>query len=151
MASNASKSAPTKGQKGHDHAGDVLREYGLGFPGAHLKAPWPEHKDLAVKNKTFAYISVTGKPLSISCKLPQSGGLALSLPFASPTGYGLGKSGWVTATFERSDAPPTDLLQAWIYESYLAQAPKSLSKSLRLSQQRTAVSAPQRRRRSAVS
>ena len=37
-----------------------------------------------------------GQPLGISCKLPQSGEAALMLPFAKPTGYGLGKSGWVS-------------------------------------------------------
>lgn len=48
------------------------------------------------------------------------------LPFSSPTAYGLGKSGWVTATFALKDAPPVDLLKAWIDESYRAQAPKKL-------------------------
>ena len=26
-----------------------LRKFGLTYPGAHLKSPWPGHKDLAVK------------------------------------------------------------------------------------------------------
>ena len=32
--------------------------------------------------------------------------MALLLPFATPTGYGLGKSGWVSARFAPSDDPP---------------------------------------------
>src|SRR5690348_824284 len=49
-----------------------LREYGLTYPGAHTKTPWPGHLDLAVKDKTFAYLPPEGEPFSISCKLPQS-------------------------------------------------------------------------------
>ena len=48
------------------------------------------------------------------------------LPFARPTGYGLGKSGWVTADFSEGRAPPVDLLKQWIDESYRSQAPKKL-------------------------
>ena len=34
---------------------------------------------------------------------------ALSLPFVTPTGYGLAKSGWVTATFTARDKPPVEV------------------------------------------
>src|SRR3954465_12232395 len=103
-----------------------LREFGLGYPEAHLKSPWPGPLDLAVRDKTFAYLSIEGEPFSISCKLPQSNFAALMLPFAKPTGYGLGKSGWVSATFPEGEVPPRDLLKAWIDESYRAQAPRKL-------------------------
>ncbi|MDP3505029.1 MAG: MmcQ/YjbR family DNA-binding protein [Myxococcales bacterium] len=108
----------------------ALREFGLAYPGAHTKSPWPGHLDLAVNDKTFTYLSVDGEPLRISCKLPTSSGLALTMPFTEPTAYGLGKSGWVSATFEDSDTPPIELLKLWIDESYRAQAPKKLLKQL---------------------
>lgn len=105
----------------------TLREEGLAkYPGAHLKSPWPGHLDLAVKDKTFAYLSVEGEPFSIGCKLPRSCDVALQLPFASPTGYGLGKSGWVTAKIPEGEPVPLDLFRAWLDESYRAQAPKKL-------------------------
>jgi predicted DNA-binding protein (MmcQ/YjbR family) len=107
-----------------------LRAFGLRYPGAHTKSPWPGHLDLAVKDKTFAYLSVEGEPLGISCKLPQSHATALMLPFTEPTAYGLGKSGWVSAKFERGETPPVDMLKAWIDESYRAQAPRKLVASL---------------------
>jgi predicted DNA-binding protein (MmcQ/YjbR family) len=110
-----------------------LREFGLAYPGAHTKSPWPGHLDLAVKDKTFAYLSVEGEPFKISCKLPQSNAAALMLPFAEPTGYGLGKSGWVSAQFPEGQMPPKDLLKEWIDESYRAQAPKKLVASLAVS------------------
>lgn len=106
-----------------------LRARGLTYPGAHTKSPWPGHLDLAVNDKTFAYLSLEGEPLRISCKLPRSSQVALMLPFCTPTAYGLGKSGWVSATFE-AHVPDLEMLEAWIEESYRAQAPKRLVKQL---------------------
>jgi predicted DNA-binding protein (MmcQ/YjbR family) len=107
-----------------------LRAFGLAYPGAHLKSPWPGHLDLAVKDKTFAYLSIEGEPFGISCKLPQSNAVALLLPFTEPTSYGLGKSGWVSAKFPPGKKPPVEMLKEWIDESYRAQAPKKLVLSL---------------------
>ena len=113
-----------------DRVLDELRTFGLAYPGAHTKSPWPGHLDLAVKDKTFAYLSIEGEPFKISCKLPESCTMALSLPFTEPTGYGLGKSGWVSAHFPEGEKLPVDLLKAWIDESYRAQAPKKLVAAL---------------------
>ena len=103
-----------------------LRAFGLAYPGAHTKSPWPGHLDLAVKDRTVAYLSLEGEPLSISCKLPQSAPVALMLPFVTPTAYGLGKSGWVSAQFPKGATQSVEILKAWIDESYRAQAPKKL-------------------------
>jgi predicted DNA-binding protein (MmcQ/YjbR family) len=113
-----------------DAALKELRAFGLAFPGTHTKSPWPGHLDLAVKDKTFAYLSLEGQPLGISCKLPRSAEAALMMPFAKPTGYGLGKSGWVTAEIPLGETPPVALFKDWIEESYRAQAPRTLVKQL---------------------
>ena len=107
-----------------------LRAFGLKYPGTHFKSPWPGHMDLAVKDKTFAYLSIEGEPFGISCKLPQSCSVALMLPFTEPTGYGLGTSGWVSANFPEGKPLPIEMLKMWIDESYRAQAPKKLVASL---------------------
>jgi hypothetical protein len=113
-----------------DAALRALRELGLKYPGAHTKSPWPGHLDLAVNDKTFAYLSVEGEPFKISCKLPSTGEQALMLPSTSPTPYGLGKSGWVTCELGEGELPPVDIFKEWIDESYRAQAPKKLLKQL---------------------
>ena len=107
-----------------------LRAYGLGFPGAHTKSPWPGHLDLAVNDKTFAYLSLEGEPFGISCKLPKSASVALMLPFCKPAAYGLGKSGWVSAQLGDRDKVPVEMFKEWILESYRAQAPKKLAAAL---------------------
>jgi predicted DNA-binding protein (MmcQ/YjbR family) len=113
-----------------DAALKELRAFGLAYPGTHTKSPWPGHMDLAVKDKTFAYLSIEGEPLSVSCKLPQSALVALTLPGTQPTAYGLGKSGWVSISFPAGSPIPIDMLKAWIDESYRAQAPKKLVATL---------------------
>ena len=115
-----------KKPRASDAALKELRAFGLAFPGAHTKSPWPGHLDLAVNDKTFAYLSIDGEPFSIGCKLPASSSVALMLPFAAPMAYGLGKSGWVSA--QLADQPvPIEMFKAWLVESYRAQAPKKLA------------------------
>jgi predicted DNA-binding protein (MmcQ/YjbR family) len=106
----------------------MLREYALSFPGATEDLPWGE-RVAKVKGKVFVFLGtdpVPGGPMGLSVKLPESGADALDLPFAKPTGYGLGKSGWVSATFEAKDQPPLEILKEWIKESYCAVAPRKL-------------------------
>jgi predicted DNA-binding protein (MmcQ/YjbR family) len=107
-----------------------LRAFGLTYPGAHSKSPWPEHDDLAVNDKTFAYLPAAGQSFSLSVKLPYTGEVALDLSYAKPTGYGLGKPGWVSFTPGAGEMPSLDQMKDWIDESYRAQAPKRLVKEL---------------------
>ncbi len=56
--------------------------------------------------------------------------MALGLPFVKPTGYGLGKAGWVSATFTRAADVSAPMILEWIEESYRSIAPKKLVKQL---------------------
>ena len=107
----------------------ILRGFALSYPSAYEDFPWGE-RVIKVAKKIFLFLGVASDGLHISVKLPQSAGLALSLPFASPTGYNLGRSGWVTARFGARENPPLAVLRQWIDESYRAVAPKRLVASL---------------------
>ena len=103
-----------------------LRDIALAYPGAREEFPWGE-RVVKVGKKVFVFMGMPeGGGLGLSVKLPDSGTMALMFPFATPTGYGLGKSGWVSARFEAGEAPPVELLRAWIDESYRAVAPKTM-------------------------
>jgi hypothetical protein len=56
--------------------------------------------------------------------------VALELPYSKPTGYGLGKSGWVTFEPGPEKLPALEQLKEWVEESYRAQAPRKLVKEL---------------------
>lgn len=94
----------------------------LRLPGATEHHPWGETA-IKVKGKVFVFLYLGSEGLALTAKLPQTGGVAMMLPFAEPTGYGLGKSGWVTARFRPKEKPPVPLLEEWIAESYAAIAP----------------------------
>jgi predicted DNA-binding protein (MmcQ/YjbR family) len=106
-----------------------LRKLALAYPEVREDHPWG-HSAFKVKDKTFLFLAVDGGELSLSVKLPESGSYALMQPYAKPTEYGLGKSGWVTARFGPKDKPPLPLLERWIDESYRAIAPKKLVATL---------------------
>ena len=101
---------------------NALREFALGFSDTREDLPWGESA-IKVKGKTFLFMRDTDGELSLSVKLPQSAPYALDRKFAAPTGYGLGASGWVTATFGHRAKVPLDLLKGWVEESYYAVAP----------------------------
>jgi len=110
-------------------AARALRAFALRFPGATEDFPWGE-RVVKAGGKVFVFLGldpVPGGPMSLSVKLPESSEEARELPFVRPTGYGLGKAGWITATLEPPARPPVDLLKAWIAESYRAVAPKKLA------------------------
>ena len=101
-----------------------LKKYAAGKPGAWEDHPWGETV-VKVGKKVFVFLGMSGSGFGMSCKLPDSFDAALSMfSFVKETGYGLGKSGWVSAHFENSEDVPVDLLEQWIDESYAAVAPK---------------------------
>jgi predicted DNA-binding protein (MmcQ/YjbR family) len=106
-----------------------LRRHGLALPEAIEEFPWG-HSALKVRRKTFVFLNQSEEELSLSVKLPVSRDFALVFDWAEPTGYGLGRSGWVSARFGREDEPDFELLERWIVESYKAIAPKKLGASL---------------------
>lgn len=105
----------------------ALRKHALGYPETVEDFPWG-HSAFKVKGKVFlfTYLNQEEGFLSLSVKLPVCGKMALTLPFASPTQYGLGKSGWVTARFYAKDEVPLDMLKEWLDESFRAIAPKKV-------------------------
>ena len=107
---------------------DALRAFALGLPEAWEDHPW-EDTVTKVRKKIFVFHGRAEEP-SIAVKLPESAELALQAPGAAPTGYGLGRSGWVSIPLTAPDAPPLGLLEDWVEESYRAVAPKTLVKQL---------------------
>jgi predicted DNA-binding protein (MmcQ/YjbR family) len=103
-----------------------LKEFALSLPGAYEDHPWGE--DVAkVGKKVFVFLGTGEDPAThgMSVKLDDSHSQALSAPGAEPTGYGLGRSGWVSIPF-RDGTPPLPVLEDWVEESYRRIAPKQL-------------------------
>jgi predicted DNA-binding protein (MmcQ/YjbR family) len=99
-----------------------LLAFALSLPEAWEDHPWDETV-VKVRKKIFVFLG----PERLTVKLDESHPHALSIEGAVPTGYGLGKAGWVTVPFGGL-AP--DLLHDWIEESYCLVAPKRLAAAL---------------------
>ena len=106
-----------------------LLKHALSYHGAFEDHPWGETV-VKVKKKIFIFLGKPDDGLSLSVKLPESRTFALGLDWTEPTGYGLGKAGWVSARFGAKDKPPVDVLCKWIDESYRSVAPVTLLKQL---------------------
>jgi predicted DNA-binding protein (MmcQ/YjbR family) len=103
-----------------------LLAHALGYPGAWEDHPWGETV-VKVGKKVFVFLgSANAASVGMSVKLPHSATAALTMPFASATGYGLGRAGRVTAEFAAGEDVPRALLERWIDESYRSVAPKQL-------------------------
>jgi predicted DNA-binding protein (MmcQ/YjbR family) len=109
--------------------------FALGLPEAYEDFPWGESV-AKVRKKVFVFLGAdepapdgfTGFT-GFTVKLLDSHDQALSLPGAAPTGYGLGKAGWVSVPFDDA-TPPVDVLTDWVEESYRLVAPKRIAAQL---------------------
>ena len=106
-----------------------IRAIALEYPEATEHFPWGE-RAMKVMGKVFLFMRGERESISLSVKLPSTRFQALALPFTEPTGYGLGRSGWVTANFSASNDEMMEQCREWIDESYRAVAPKKLVASL---------------------
>ena len=100
-----------------------LRARALTYPDTTEDFPWGE-RAFKVRGKVFLFLRGAGNTVSFSVKLPRSAAEALEESFVEPTGYGLGKAGWVTAKVDAARDAPVETFTAWIDESFRAVAPK---------------------------
>ncbi len=108
-----------------------LIRFALAYFEAVLEHPWG-HDPVKVKGKMFATFGGEASPkgeFSMSVKLSVSSEMALTLPWVETRGYGLGKSGWVTARVKGGSDFDVQRMKRWGGQSYLAIAPKTLVKT----------------------
>ncbi len=105
----------------------ALRKAALGYPDTREDFPWDHHAYKAAGKKVFLFLTGEGGGFNCSMKLPFRSEEALKIKGAEPTGYGMGKSGWVTFTFSAKAKVPRAKLLDYLDESWRAVAPKKLS------------------------
>jgi predicted DNA-binding protein (MmcQ/YjbR family) len=89
-------------------------------------AEWGGEPTFRVRGKNFVFTNQDASGLSV--KLPKEEAVAVVAtdPAVEPTGYGLGRHGWVSITVGRG----TDWqqLEEWVRTSYTLVAPKKLAR-----------------------
>lgn len=112
-----------------DRSHHVLAEiesFALSLPEAWIDTPWGD-RVVKVGKKIFVFLSPpdSERPV-ITLKLPDSHDHGLTYPDAHPTGYGLGKHGWVTIPLGGVPDEESEVLIDFVEESYRAVATKTL-------------------------
>lgn len=106
----------------------TLRKAALAYPDTVEDFPWGHSAFKVSGKKAFLFMGEdeTGG-WSCSMKLPFRNDEALAIKGAERTGYGLGRSGWVTFAFSAKAKPPMVKLVDYLDESWRAVAPRKLS------------------------
>lgn len=110
----------------HDAAKD-LRKAALNYPTSLEDFPWGD-RAFKVGKKVFMFlVGNEAGGFTLTLKLPFRAADALRMKGAAPTGYGLGKAGWVSFRFGPKSRVPLAMLLDYLDESWRAVAPKKLS------------------------
>jgi predicted DNA-binding protein (MmcQ/YjbR family) len=109
-----------------DDLGSRVREFALSLPAASEDFPWGE-RVVKVPGKVFVFLGHDDRegPALMSVKLDESHEHAMSIEGSKPTGYGLGRAGWVNVPL-RAEGVTLEVICDWIEESYRIVAPKRL-------------------------
>lgn len=107
-----------------------LEKFALSLPEAWSDTPWGDEAVTKVRKKIFAFYGWDDGAAGLTVKLPESGDHGLSLPGAVPTGYGLGRHGWVSIPLDGIAPEDADVMFDFVEESYRAVAPKTLVRAL---------------------
>ena len=98
--------------------------FALSLPETAEDRPWEDDVVVKVRGKIFVFAGPAGSTRA-SVKLAESHAHALAVEGAEPTGYGLGRAGWVTVPL-RAPGVSIGVLRDWVEESYRIVAPKRL-------------------------
>ncbi|MDJ0382667.1 MmcQ/YjbR family DNA-binding protein [Streptomyces sp. G-G2] len=114
---------------------EAVREFALGLPEAVEEQPWgPTDSVVKINKKIFVFLGNADGPeppgLSVKLKDEALHGHAMTAPGAAPTGYGLGRSGWVTVPLGEKGSPSAEVVCEWVEESYRTVALRRHVKTL---------------------
>jgi len=109
----------------------ALRKAAMAYPDTVEDFPWGHRAFKVAGKKTFMFLSSTDDGgFSFSLKLPFRNAEALKMKGATPTEYGMAKSGWVTFRYGAKAKPPLAKLIDYLDESWRAIAPKKMQASV---------------------
>jgi predicted DNA-binding protein (MmcQ/YjbR family) len=94
-------------------------------------AEWGDHPSFRVGGKNFVFSDATADHLSFKLSAEEAAAVVATDAAAEPTGYGLGRHGWVSLMVE-PDASDDRWAQIaeWVRTSYTLIAPKALARQV---------------------
>ena len=90
---------------------------------------WGGEPTFRVRGKNFIFTDQGATGLSVKLPKEEAAALVATEPKTQPTGYGLGRHGWVSIELgEDVDESAWQQVEEWVRTSYTLVAPKSLAK-----------------------
>ncbi len=90
---------------------------------------WEGEPTFRVRKKNFVFSNPEATGLSVKLPVEEAEAVVATDPRAEPTGYGLGRHGWVSVTI--GDGAPAERwveVEEWVRTSYTLVAPKNLAR-----------------------
>jgi predicted DNA-binding protein (MmcQ/YjbR family) len=92
---------------------------------------WDGEPTFRVSGKTFSFSSPDASGISVKLAKEEAAAVVATDPDAEPTGYGLGRHGWVSVSIPTTtSAERWREIEEWIRISYTLVAPKKLARAV---------------------
>jgi predicted DNA-binding protein (MmcQ/YjbR family) len=92
---------------------------------------WDGEPTFRVNGKNFVFASADGRGFSVKLDKEEAAAVVASDDAVVPTGYGLGRHGWVSVTLPaRVSAARWTEITEWVRTSYTLVAPKRLARAV---------------------
>jgi predicted DNA-binding protein (MmcQ/YjbR family) len=90
---------------------------------------WDGEPTFRVRGKNFVFTDKAAQGLSVKLPMEEAAAVVATEPGAKPTGYGLGRHGWVSVQVGEDAGPSRwQQVEEWVRTSYTLVAPKALAK-----------------------
>jgi len=110
-----------------------IEKLALGLPEAQrvdIEA-WGGEPTFRVRGKNFVFADAEGTVITVKLSKEEAEAVVATVDGAHPTGYGLGRHGWVSIDLpKRLSRQRFEEVSEWIVTSYTLVAPKTLAKKV---------------------
>ena len=95
-------------------------------------AAWDGEPTFRVNGKTFIFSSPDASGISVKLPKDEAAAVVATDPKADPTGYGLGRHGWISVSIPSTttNAKRWREIEEWIRTSYTLVAPNKLARAV---------------------
>lgn len=92
---------------------------------------WDGEPTFRVNGKTFVFSSPDASGISVKLPKEEAAAVVATDPNAEPTGYGLGRHGWISVTIPTTtSAERWTEIEEWIRTPYTLVAPRKLARAV---------------------
>jgi predicted DNA-binding protein (MmcQ/YjbR family) len=88
---------------------------------------WDGEPTFRVRGKNFVFTNPEATGVTVKLPKEEAEAVVATDPLAQPTGYGLGRHGWVSVQLGDPDDTRWQQVEEWVRTSYTLVAPKKLA------------------------